>query len=66
MAQRCLCRTMSLIDSNQVKIFIDEALAKLPHEPDEPPTLQPDAIHDLVADWQGRLQVKVSGCKSEL
>ena len=44
----------------QVKAFVAEALAKLPPEPDESPTLQLADIYQLVEDWQKRLEVKVA------
>lgn len=47
-------------DSHQIEAFVAEALAKLPPESDEAPTLQPDDIYNLVEDWQERLKVSVA------
>jgi predicted metal-dependent hydrolase len=46
-------------DSQQVKAFVAEALAKMPLEPDEASSLHPNDICQLVETWQERLNVSV-------
>lgn len=47
-------------NSQEVKTFIDKALAKLPNEPMQVSTLQLNDIYRFVEDWQVRLQVKIT------